>query len=202
MEVGHHPVTAHPPTRMDASRSPATDWAPDPVAPGLGDVAELLTRRIRALDLSCGDGHDALFLAARGIDVTALDSSAARVERLQREAQARGIRIDARVQSLAQLQLSGRYDLVLARACLHPLPHAQRARLVATMQAHTRHRGFNVVEVATAAHAGGDGVPDGEIFAAYAGWRILVRQSFSEESRSPANAGAWIGVNRLVAQKA
>jgi SAM-dependent methyltransferase len=186
---------------MDASLYPAPDWAPDPLAPGLGDLAELLTRRIRALDLSCGDGHDALYLAARGIDVTALDSSAGRVQRLQQEALKRGVRIRTRVEGLAQLQLSGRYDLVIARACLHPLPHAQRARLVATMQAHTRHRGFNVVEVATAAHAGADGVPDGEIFAAYAGWRILVRQSFSEESRSPAAAGSWVGVNRLVAQK-
>lgn len=41
-----------------------------------GDVAELLARSGRALDVACGAGAQTLWLAQRGLDVVALDASA------------------------------------------------------------------------------------------------------------------------------
>ncbi|HEV3470845.1 MAG TPA: methyltransferase domain-containing protein [Pyrinomonadaceae bacterium] len=69
----------------------------------------------RALDLACGAGRHALFLAARGFRVTAVDASRVGVELMRERARERGLDVDARV---ADLERGGfeiepaAYDLV------------------------------------------------------------------------------------------
>jgi len=48
----------------------------------------------RALDLACGTGRNAIFLAERGWSVTALDGSSVALERLRRAAAERGLLAD------------------------------------------------------------------------------------------------------------
>lgn len=57
------------------------------------------------LDLGCGTGQDALFLARRGIRVTALDASPSMVDALRARRDREGFteRIDARVEDIARL---------------------------------------------------------------------------------------------------
>jgi SAM-dependent methyltransferase len=47
----------------------------------------------RALDLACGSGRNALWLAQHGWDVTAVDGSPAAIESLRRRAEMSGVRI-------------------------------------------------------------------------------------------------------------
>jgi tellurite methyltransferase len=54
----------------------------------------------RALDLACGAGRNALWLAEHGWSVTAIDGSTAAIEILRDRAAARGLAIDARVADL------------------------------------------------------------------------------------------------------
>ena len=69
----------------------------------------------RALDLACGTGRNALWLAQRGWSVTAIDGSAAAIETLRGRAANNGVTIDAQI---ADLEDSGfritpaRYDLI------------------------------------------------------------------------------------------
>ena len=74
----------------------------------LTDHASLLPHGAMVLDVACGTGRHALWLAAHGSSVVALDRNAIAIETLQREAAVRGLRIDATVRDLE----SG----------LHPLP--------------------------------------------------------------------------------
>jgi SAM-dependent methyltransferase len=70
----------------------------------------------RALDLACGTGRNALWLARRGWSVTAVDGSATAVEILRTRAERLGVSIDAQV---ADLEKNGFtiapacYDLIL-----------------------------------------------------------------------------------------
>ncbi|MDQ4085569.1 MAG: class I SAM-dependent methyltransferase [Actinomycetota bacterium] len=66
-------------------------WSPDPNA----TIAELLgpLPAGSALDLGAGEGRHAVWLAALGWDVTAVDFSAVGVDRGRREAEARGIEV-------------------------------------------------------------------------------------------------------------
>jgi tellurite methyltransferase len=94
----------------------------------LSDHAELLPRRglngaaPRALDVACGTGRHALWLGAAGFDVVALDRDAAAIARLQSEASARGLSIDAKVDDLECDGVSlglDRFDLIVVFRYLH-----------------------------------------------------------------------------------
>ncbi len=69
----------------------------------------------RALDLACGAGRHAVFLAARGMRVTAVDASRVGVELTRARARERGLEVDARVADLERGGFEieeGAYDLV------------------------------------------------------------------------------------------
>src|SRR5437667_12250323 len=70
----------------------------------------------RILDAACGIGTQTLPLAVRGFRLVARDLSPAAVVRLQREADARGLVIDAAVADMRQVGSSvvGSFDVVLA----------------------------------------------------------------------------------------
>ncbi|MFV0254332.1 MAG: class I SAM-dependent methyltransferase [Beutenbergiaceae bacterium] len=67
-----------------------------------------------ALDLGCGEGGDALWLAAHGWHVTGVDISATAIGRAQAAAAERGLRIDWASADLHTWQPAGGFTLVVA----------------------------------------------------------------------------------------
>ena len=61
----------------------------------------------RALDLACGAGRNALWLAGHGWGVTAVDAAEAAIEILRQRAVALGVTVDARVADLE----NGKFDI-------------------------------------------------------------------------------------------
>ena len=90
-------------------------------AEGPGEVAEVLLRNAhllppsgRALDLACGRGASALWLAARGWEVHAWDLSSVAIERLQAEAVSRGLDVHTEVRDVvARPPGPETFDLIL-----------------------------------------------------------------------------------------
>ncbi|MDH6287655.1 MULTISPECIES: class I SAM-dependent methyltransferase [Rhodococcus] len=88
-------------------------------APPNAVVVERVTSlpRGRALDLACGEGRNAHWLATRGWEVTGLDYSAVAVDKARRVAAEapRSVRerLDYRVADVTDTDLGGEYDLVL-----------------------------------------------------------------------------------------
>jgi len=90
--------------------------------------AALLPRSGVALDVACGRGRNAFWLASRGLSVHAVDRDETAVSHVRAVASAAGLTIDARVQDLEVLALDlgrARYDTIVAVHYLHrPLfPH-------------------------------------------------------------------------------
>lgn len=70
----------------------------------------------RALDVACGVGRHALYLARRGWQVTAVDSSKVAIETLTNRAREFGLQIDARLADLETGEFviePGSYDLIV-----------------------------------------------------------------------------------------
>lgn len=87
------------------------DAAPTPL---LVQTAALLPPG-KALDLACGAGRNALWLAEHGWDVTAVDGAAAAIEILRALAEERGLKINAVVADLEKDEFEiepSRWDLI------------------------------------------------------------------------------------------
>jgi len=111
--------------------------------------AALLPRSGIALDVACGRGRNAFWLASRGLSVHAIDRDEAAVSQVRAAASVGGLTIDAVVQDLEVIEPDlgqARYDVIVAVHYLHrPLfPH-----LIAAL----RPRGLLVYETFTQAQA-------------------------------------------------
>jgi SAM-dependent methyltransferase len=85
----------------------------------------------RALDLGCGTGRDAVYLAQQGWSVTAVDAVPNALGAARRRSERAGAEVDFRrgdVTRLEDLGLDPGYDLVLDRGCFHGLTDDERDR--------------------------------------------------------------------------
>lgn len=88
----------------------------------LTDNEDLLPSRGDALDLACGSGRHALWLAARGLTIRAIDRDPEALRFLEREAALRKVRVHAEVMDLESDSVvfgSAAYDLVVVFHYLH-----------------------------------------------------------------------------------
>ncbi len=90
-------------------------WIFGPLLPELVELVE--SGRIapgRAIDLGCGVGAEAIYLAKNGFDVTGVDFSPTAIKQARSKSQAAGVEVRFVVDDLTNLlQVSGEYDLLL-----------------------------------------------------------------------------------------
>jgi SAM-dependent methyltransferase len=91
----------------------------------------------RALDLGCGPGRNALFLAERGFTVDAVDLSSAAVEWARERAAERGLAVTVRCGDAFAMPphvLAGPYDLIYDSGCLHHIAPHRRISYLALLE--------------------------------------------------------------------
>jgi SAM-dependent methyltransferase len=109
-----------------------TPWDQDHLAAELRALVEgpgALTAG-RALDVGCGTGLQAVYLAERGWRVTGVDAVERALARARRRARMAGVEVRwvaGDLARLASLGLEGGFDLVHDRGCFHDLSPAVRA---------------------------------------------------------------------------
>jgi SAM-dependent methyltransferase len=139
--------------------------------------------RGRALDLACGSGRNALYLAELGWSVTAVDGSPVALDVLKARAHERALDIDIRLADLERGEFeipSAKFDLILD--CYY----LQRD-LIAKMQAGVPPGGMIISIVHLADANQPEGTPKraypGELRKHFEGWTILhYREGQPEES--------------------
>ena len=101
-------------------------WSGEPNPQLVSDVAAL--PRGTVLDVGCGEGADAVWLARQGWDVTAVDVSQVALERARAHASSAGVEISFEQADLvASPPPAGAYDLVSAQFFHLPDPPRSRA---------------------------------------------------------------------------
>jgi tellurite methyltransferase len=155
----------------------------------------------RTLDVACGSGRNAIFLAEQGFAVTAIDLSPKGLALLDWEAARRGLAIATRQVDLETNPLlpAGPFDLVIDFFYLHrPLLPQLRTLL----------RPGGVMVLRTFSSAGTfPGGPDnpafvltpGELLAMFAGWEILVHEEGLEPSHKGGSLAGIVARRPLVA---
>jgi SAM-dependent methyltransferase len=88
-------------------------WSGNPNVALVAEVGDLPPGR--ALDLGCGEGADAVWLARNGWQVTAVDISGVALQRAAEHAAAAGVSVDFQRHNLEQTFPDGEFDLVSAQ---------------------------------------------------------------------------------------
>ena len=96
----------------------------------LVDQVERLTPG-RALDVGCGTGSNAVWLAEQGWQVTAVDYSVVAIEKATRLAAERGVNVEFVVANVSTHQPQGHYDLITC--CYVQMFPRQRTKMLAEM---------------------------------------------------------------------
>jgi 2-polyprenyl-3-methyl-5-hydroxy-6-metoxy-1,4-benzoquinol methylase len=90
----------------------------------------------RALDIGCGSGRDAVYLAKQGWQVTAVDMVDKALAKARERAASEGVEVQwvqADVGELGSLGLEPGYSLICDFGCLHGLPDRARATMLAAV---------------------------------------------------------------------
>jgi SAM-dependent methyltransferase len=143
----------------------------------------------RALDVGCGTGTQAVYLAREGWQVTAIDAVPRPLSRARARAEAAGVKVDwilADVARIERLELAGGFTLVFDRGCFHGLDDAQRAAYAAAVT-NLAGPGATLLMMAFAPNRvpiGPAGVEQSELIGRFAGWQLVSAESDSRRESS------------------
>ena len=173
------------------------------------EVADDLQPSARVLDLGCGEGRNAVFLAERGFNVTAVDFSESGIAKLRSLAEKKGIHIRTGLADMREYIFGEMFDLIVSHGCLHLIERDQWQQMINKFKDYTHPGGTNVVAVFTdtlpppsdlAEHCLGL-FKEGELFSQYIGWDIILQKSYTFEDEHPGSPRHVHPVNKIVARR-
>lgn len=162
------------------------------------------------LDVGCGDGKNALYLASLGYkDIDAFDLSENAIARLHRIAASKNVHVHGWVQDVTQFTFSKPYGLVMSFGTLHFVEKAHWKRFILDAKANTNAHGIHIIQLFTnVLPPSPDIAPfavgladDGEIKSLYSDWDILQFKSYTFEDEHPGVPKHYHASNKIVAQK-
>lgn len=105
------------------------------------------TRRLRVLDIGCGEGKDAVFFARNGYDVTAFDVTTAGVEKTKRLADQAGVRMNVFQADILDFRLEAPFDILYSSGVLHYMRPEYRDEIFDNYKRFTNPNGVHVFNV-------------------------------------------------------
>jgi tellurite methyltransferase len=187
---------------------PATNTFGQP-SEEIQQMVELLPPRASVLDLGCGEGRNALFLANKGFDVTAIDISVAGIRKLRKLAEEAKVSICSEIADMRDYTFTTLYDLIISHGCLHLVERSVWFGLVQKIKQYTKPGGINVVVVFTDRLPPPDDLKDfciglfreGELAQLYADWETFLSKSYTFEDRHPGGFTHIHPANKVVMKK-
>jgi SAM-dependent methyltransferase len=118
-----------------------TPWDTGAVSSELQRVlSEMTVAPCRAIELGCGTGASAAWLARQGFDVTAVDVSPLAIDRARRRAEQAGVSVRFLMADVLQppADLGGPFDFFFDRGCYHVVRREDVAAYLRTLERLTR----------------------------------------------------------------
>ena len=158
----------------------------------------------RVLDLGCGTGENALFLAHLGFEVWGIDAAPNAIKKAKEKARERGITITFQISDALNLQsLRNRFDSVIDCGLFHVLSDEERPIFAASLSS-ALYPGGRYFMLCFSEHEPGSYGPrrvtQAEIWATFSkGWKINYIREVEFETRFDAeNVKAWLSsITRL-----
>lgn len=100
---------------------------------------------LRVLDIGCGQGRDAVFIARLGHQVAGVDLSANGIRDLTQSAASEGLAVQGIVADITGFTPGGAFDVVLINRTLHMLDEAPRLAVLSRLLDHVSDNGWLLV---------------------------------------------------------
>jgi len=203
---------------MNDQKSPFWEQAyrnPNAVAFSKGptsDIAEfhdLIPPDSAVLDVGCGEGRNAIFLAGLGHRAEGFDLSEAGISKAKAIAAARGVDVRFWSQDLTAFTFERNYDAILSHGVLH-LPEKQaRDAFIQRAQAHTMPGGLHFIGIFTNRLPAAPDLADfthslfdvGELPEKYRDWEILNHSEYTFWDEHPGSPRHQHAYERIIARK-
>lgn len=170
----------------------------------------LLKKQSNILEVGCGEGQNALYLAKQGYcNIDAFDLSESGIEKLKRLCKINGVSINAFVQDLNAYRFDKKYDWIMSFATLCFVRKGEWKTFLRRAKDSTNAGGVHIMHTFTdTVPASADIAPfavglakDGELKELYSDWEILQFQSYVFEDEHPNVPKHKHSVNKIVARK-
>jgi len=178
-------------------------------SPEVVTITSKMKPGLKALDLGCGEGRNALYLASIGYETSAVDISQTGIQKLKAVAKEFNLNIDAVVCDMREYQFKKEFDLIVCKGCLHLIKREEWKKVIESMKHFTSEGGIHNVGTFT------DTLPEpedqrdlmvglfkeGELFTYYQDWDIINTKSREFQDEHPDGSKHKHSSNAIVARK-
>lgn len=170
----------------------------------------LFNKKGTVLDVGCGDGKNAFYLAKQGFaDIEAFDISENAIEKLNRICEKNGLNINTEIISVSEFEFKKQYDLMLSFGVFHFVEKDLWKEFILKAKNNTNIGGIHIIQMFI------DSIPptpdiapfaigmaqDGEIKELYEDWEIIQFLSYTFEEEHPGVPLHKHASNKIVAKK-
>lgn len=100
---------------------------------------------VRVLDVGCGQGRDALFIARLGHNVLGIDTSSSGIRDMVADSELEGLGIVGEVADIRSYEPQGEFDIILIDRTLHMLNKTDRLNVLGRLVDHVTQKGHLLV---------------------------------------------------------
>ena len=172
-------------------------------------AATLKPAGLKALDVACGEGRNALYLAGLGFQTSAFDISESGIQKLNTVARERDLTIDTSICDMRTYEFPYQFDLIVCQGCLHLIKREEWEGFIKRMKDSTVPGGLHIVGVFT------DAVPEpedqrglmvglfkeGELLEQYKDWEIIDSHAYKFTHTHPGGISHEHSCNDVVVKK-
>jgi tellurite methyltransferase len=157
------------------------DFKPSSMALKILELRPPSLKKSKVLEIGCGEGGTAIFLARNGFEVTAFDYSEVGLQKTLQAADAVGVKIKAIHADINQFEFDESFDIIFSSGTLQYLRPEKRKIFMEACQGNTNPSGLNVlhtfvqkpfIEKAPDAEDNESLWTSGELLTFYRDWKI------------------------------